>query len=49
MFLTSCSSGTLITTGEVAPDFELNDIQGRAISLSDYSGRPMAVNFCGSD
>jgi len=29
---------TLITPGELAPDFELEDVEGKKIRLSDYRG-----------
>ena len=31
--------------GELAPDFQLQSIDGEWISLSDYRGRPVLVNF----
>ena len=31
--------------GERAPDFTLKDLQGNAISLADYRGRPVLLNF----
>jgi peroxiredoxin len=36
----------LITPGELAPDFELEDVEGRKIRLSDYRGRkPVLLAF----
>lgn len=35
----------LITPGELAPDFELNDIEGRPIRLSDFRGKPVVLSF----
>lgn len=35
----------LITPGEPAPDFELQDVQGRSVRLSDYRGRPVVLAF----
>jgi peroxiredoxin len=35
----------LITPGEAAPDFELTDIQGNRIRLSDFRGRPVMIAF----
>jgi len=35
----------LITPGEVAPDFELTNIEGNSIHLSDFRGRPVVLVF----
>jgi peroxiredoxin len=35
----------LITPGELAPDFELAEIDGNRIRLSDYRGRPVVIAF----
>ena len=36
----------LITPGELAPDFELEDVEGRKIRLSDYRGqKPVLLAF----
>ena len=35
----------LITPGELAPDFELKDIEGNTIRLSDLRGRPVVLAF----
>jgi peroxiredoxin len=35
----------LITPGELAPDFELNDVQGNLIRLSNYRGKPVVLSF----
>ena len=35
----------LITPGELAPDFELNDVQGIRHSLSDFRGKPVVLAF----
>lgn len=35
----------LITPGELAPDFELNDIEGNSIHLSDFRGKPVVLAF----
>jgi peroxiredoxin len=32
-----------IGVGQVAPDFELTDVQGRTVRLSDYRGRKNVV------
>jgi cytochrome oxidase Cu insertion factor (SCO1/SenC/PrrC family) len=31
--------------GKVAPAFTLTDLEGKKVSLSDYKGRPVLVNF----
>jgi thiol-disulfide isomerase/thioredoxin len=31
--------------GKVAPGFTLTDLEGKKVSLSDYKGRPVLVNF----
>lgn len=35
----------LISPGELAPDFELNDVQGSRRRLSDFRGRPVLLAF----
>ncbi len=35
----------LITPGELAPNFELNDIEGNFIRLSDLRGKPVVLAF----
>ena len=35
----------LITPGEPAPEFELDDIHGRRVRLSDYRGRVIVLDF----
>jgi len=35
----------LITPGEPAPDFELEDVQGNRIRLSELRGRPVVLSF----
>jgi peroxiredoxin len=35
----------LITPGELAPDFELNDLQGMGVRLSGFRGRPVVLSF----
>jgi peroxiredoxin len=35
----------LITPGELAPDFELKDITGNTVRLSDFRGRPVVLSF----
>ena len=39
-------SSKLITPGELAPDFELEDIEGHSIRLSDFRGsKPVVLAF----
>jgi peroxiredoxin len=35
----------LITPGELAPDFELNDVEGKPVRLSDFRGKPVVLSF----
>jgi peroxiredoxin len=35
----------LITPGELAPDFELKDIEGKLMRLSDFRGKPVVLAF----
>jgi len=35
----------LITPGEPAPDFELEDVGGNRRCLSDFRGRPVVLAF----
>lgn len=35
----------LITPGELAPDFELSDVAGNHIRLSDLRGKPVVLYF----
>jgi peroxiredoxin len=38
-------SSKLITPGELAPDFELDDIQGDHVRLSGLRGKPIVLYF----
>jgi peroxiredoxin len=35
----------LITPGELAPDFELDDLQGNSVRLFDFRGKPVVLSF----
>ncbi|MGD8485343.1 MAG: TlpA disulfide reductase family protein [Chloroflexota bacterium] len=37
-----------VTEGVVAPDFTLTSLEGEVVSLSDYAGRPVLLNFWAS-
>lgn len=36
---------SLITPGEPAPEFELTDVHGNVVRLSEYQGRPVVLAF----
>jgi len=36
---------SLLQAGEAAPDFELQNILGGSVRLSDYRGRPVVLAF----
>jgi peroxiredoxin Q/BCP len=35
----------IITLGDPAPDFELEDVEGKRIRLSDFRGKPVILAF----
>ena len=35
----------LLTPGELAPDFEMDDLNGRRVSLSGFRGQPVLLYF----
>ena len=35
----------LITPGEIAPDFELEDVEGKSVCLSELRGKPIVLAF----
>ena len=35
----------LITPGELAPDFELKDVQGHSVRLSEFRGKSIVLSF----
>jgi peroxiredoxin len=35
----------VITPGELAPDFELKDVQGNIVRLSGFRGQPIVLAF----
>ncbi|MEE8318786.1 MAG: redoxin family protein [Dehalococcoidales bacterium] len=47
--LAGCSSaGTAPEVGKLAPDFQLSNLEGQSVSLSDFRGQPVLVNFWAS-
>jgi peroxiredoxin len=46
--LGACSQGSAIEIGANAPDFSLADTNGNKVSLSDFSGKAMILNFFAS-
>ena len=36
---------SLITPGDLAPDFELDDVEGEHVRLSDFRGKPVVLAF----
>ena len=41
------TSGDLPSAGSAAPDFALNDLDGKKVSLSDYRGKVVLLAFWG--
>ena len=51
LVVTSCATGSAPSgaqVGNLAPDFELQDLDGQSISLSDLQGQPVLLNFWAS-
>ena len=46
--LAACAKGNAIETGEEAPDFSLNDLAGKATSLSEFKGKVIILDFFAS-
>ena len=40
-----CSSPTSAQVGKLAPEFQLPNLEGQSISLSEFQGKPVLVNF----
>ena len=47
LLITGCATGSepTATVGKAAPDFELQNLDGQSISLSDLKGKPVLINF----
>lgn len=46
LLLTVFSGGALaLTIGEKVPDFELSDLSGKTVALSDFKGQKVILNF----
>jgi peroxiredoxin len=48
LLLAGCGPGSSIRKGEEAPAFTLEDLNGAQVSLADYRGRPVLINFWAS-
>ncbi len=42
---TNVEAKTGLNIGEEAPDFKLNDLNGKTVRLSDYRGKSVMINF----
>jgi peroxiredoxin len=56
LLISGCSSGSpgssgssIATIGNPAPEFTLKDLDGETVSLSDFKGNPVMVNFWNTD
>ncbi len=47
LLVAGCSSQAT-QVGELAPDFQLSNLEGQSVSLSDFRGEPVLVNFWAS-
>lgn len=48
VLLGACSQSSAIETGQSAPDFTLTDISGQKVSLADFKGKAVMLNFFAS-
>lgn len=45
LLVTSCAEPSVARVGEPAPDFQLENLDGQLISLSELRGKPVLINF----
>ena len=45
LLLTGCSAPSVARVGGSAPDFRLENLDGQSVSLSDFRGKPVLINF----
>ena len=45
LLVTGCSEPSGARVGEPAPDFQLENLAGQSISISDLQGKPVLLNF----
>ena len=55
LVMAGCSNDTFnlppaeeVNVGNAAPDFQLSDLDGKTVSLSDFQGKPVLLNFWAS-
>ncbi len=41
----ACTPSSAVSVGELAPDFTLVDLEGNQVSLSDFRGKTVFINF----
>jgi len=47
-FAAGCAKSSALEIGEDAPDFSLNDINGKQVSLSEFNGKVVILDFFAS-
>ena len=45
LLVTGCTEPSVARVGGPAPDFRLENLDGKSISLSDFQGKPVLINF----